>query len=127
MSHSNISEECLYSYHVWDRSVRIFHWVNAICIIGLICLGLILLNNKVIEVKNSGINKGRAASQRISRDDYEFILGIGDDWTDEYLFEELPRSAYTIKVGMFNTKAKYNVDTFNDVRNLLKKLAAINI
>ena len=87
----------------------------------------ILEGNKVIEVKNSGINKGRAASQRISRDDYEFILGIGDDWTDEYLFEELPRSAYTIKVGMFNTKAKYNVDTFNDVRNLLKKLAGINI
>ena len=87
----------------------------------------ILEGNKVIEVKNSGINKGRAASQRISRDDYEFILGIGDDWTDEYLFEELPLSAYTIKVGMLNTKAKYNVDTFNDVRNLLKKLAGINI
>ena len=87
----------------------------------------ILEGNKVIEVKNSGINKGRAASQKISRDDYEFILGIGDDWTDEYLFEELPGSAYTIKVGMLNTKAKYNVDTFNDVRNLLKKLAGINI
>jgi trehalose 6-phosphate synthase/phosphatase len=87
----------------------------------------ILEGNKVIEVKNSGINKGRAASQKIIRDDYEFILGIGDDWTDEYLFEELPQSAYTIKVGMVNTKAKYNVDTFNDVRNLLKKLADINI
>lgn len=87
----------------------------------------ILEGNKVIEVKNSGINKGRAASQKISRDDYEFILGIGDDWTDEYLFEELPRSAYTIKVGMLNTKAKYNVDTFNDVRKLLKKLADINV
>lgn len=54
MSHLNISEERLYSYHVWDRSVRIFHWVNAICIIGLICLGLILLNNKSFGVSDDG-------------------------------------------------------------------------
>jgi trehalose 6-phosphate synthase/phosphatase len=87
----------------------------------------ILEGNKVIEVKNSGINKGKAASHRIIRDHYDFIIGIGDDWTDEYLFEELPRSAYTVKVGMVNTKARYYVDTFNDVRKLLKKVADINI
>jgi cytochrome b len=39
---------------VWDRSVRIFHWVNVICIIGLICLGLILLNNKSFGVSADG-------------------------------------------------------------------------
>jgi trehalose 6-phosphate synthase/phosphatase len=87
----------------------------------------ILEGNKVIEVKNSGINKGRAASQKIAGDDYGFILGIGDDWTDEYLFEELPRSAYTVKVGFVNTKARYSVDTFNDVRKLLVKLTDINV
>ena len=54
MNHSSISEECLRSYHVWDRSVRIFHWVNVICIIGLICLGLILLNHKSFGVSADG-------------------------------------------------------------------------
>ena len=54
MNPSNNSDECLHSYHVWDRSVRIFHWVNVICIIGLICLGLILLNNKSFGVSADG-------------------------------------------------------------------------
>jgi len=54
MNQSNSSEECLHSYHIWDRSVRIFHWVNVICIIGLMCLGLILLNNKSFGVSAEG-------------------------------------------------------------------------
>ena len=58
---------------------------------------------------------------------YDFIMGIGDDWTDEYLFEELPIMAFTIKVGIVNTKARYNVDSFNDVRRILRKLAEIKI
>ena len=87
----------------------------------------ILEGNKVIEVKNSGINKGKAASQKILGGNYDFILGIGDDWTDEYLFQELPRIAYTVKVGIINTMAKYNVDSFNDVRELLRKLAEIKV
>ena len=76
--------------------------------------------NKVIEVKNSGINKGRAAVNRLIGQKYDFILGIGDDWTDEYLFEELPQTAITLKVGMSNTLAKYSVNSFNEVRELLK-------
>lgn len=87
----------------------------------------ILEGNKVIEVKNSGINKGKAASQKLAGEEYGFILGIGDDWTDEYLFEELPHSSFTIKVGIVNTKARFNVDSFNDVRNLLRKLTEINL
>ena len=54
MNHDNKAEECLNSYHVWDRSVRIFHWVNVICIIGLICLGLIILYSKSFGVSDDG-------------------------------------------------------------------------
>ncbi|MBN2610711.1 MAG: bifunctional alpha,alpha-trehalose-phosphate synthase (UDP-forming)/trehalose-phosphatase [Bacteroidales bacterium] len=87
----------------------------------------ILEGNKVIEIKNSGINKGRAASKKITGEDYDFILGIGDDWTDEYLFNELPGAAFTIKVGMVNTLARYNLESFNDVRKLLRKLTEIDV
>ena len=83
----------------------------------------ILEGNKVIEIKNSGINKGRAALYKINNTHYDFILGIGDDWTDEYLFQDLPAKAYTIRVGLKNTLAKYNVNTPEDVRNLLSKLS----
>lgn len=54
MNYSNSPEEHIHSYHVWDRSVRIFHWINLICIIGLICLGLLLLNNKSFGVSADG-------------------------------------------------------------------------
>jgi trehalose 6-phosphate synthase/phosphatase len=83
----------------------------------------ILEGNKVIEIKNSGINKGRAALHKINNMHYDFILGIGDDWTDEYLFQDLPAKAYTIRVGLKNTLAKYNVNEVRDVRGLLTKLS----
>lgn len=86
----------------------------------------ILEGSKVIEIKTIGINKGKAALKEIGSKNYDFILGIGDDWTDEYLFESLPENAHTIKVGVVNTKAKYNIETVKDVRNFLKKLHAKN-
>src|SRR5690606_17044084 len=55
----------------------------------------VLNGNKVIEVKNSRVNKGRAAGYLLSEKDYDFILAIGDDWTDEYMFEEIPNWAYS--------------------------------
>ena len=59
----------------------------------------VLEGSKVIEVKNLGINKGKAAQQWIARDNWDFILAIGDDWTDEDLFKVIPATGYSIKVG----------------------------
>ncbi|NIO19762.1 MAG: bifunctional alpha,alpha-trehalose-phosphate synthase (UDP-forming)/trehalose-phosphatase, partial [Candidatus Aenigmarchaeota archaeon] len=59
----------------------------------------VLEGSKVVEVKNVGINKGRAALRWISKKKWDFILAIGDDWTDEDTFAVLPESAYSIKVG----------------------------
>ncbi len=85
----------------------------------------ILEGNKVIEIKNSGINKGRAALRILNNKQYNFILGIGDDWTDEYLFQDLPPSAVTIKIGFRNTQAKYNYETHKDARKLLQKFVEV--
>jgi len=82
----------------------------------------IMEGNKVIEIKTSGINKGRAALNHIRGDDFDFIFGIGDDWTDEYLFEALPRNAVTIKVGIKNTDAKYNLESVKEVRKLISRM-----
>ncbi|MDG3583557.1 bifunctional alpha,alpha-trehalose-phosphate synthase (UDP-forming)/trehalose-phosphatase [Galbibacter pacificus] len=81
----------------------------------------VLKGNKVIEIKSSSVNKGRAASRLLSLKNYDFIFTIGDDWTDEYMFEEVPENAYTIKVGFKKTKAKYYVKDTNEVRKLLTK------
>ena len=82
----------------------------------------VLKGNKVIEIKSSNVNKGRATSRIILQENFDFIAVIGDDWTDEYMFEEAPEYAYTIKVGMDNTSAKYRIDNPENVLQLLAKL-----
>ncbi|HUU37233.1 MAG TPA: bifunctional alpha,alpha-trehalose-phosphate synthase (UDP-forming)/trehalose-phosphatase [Candidatus Desulfaltia sp.] len=82
----------------------------------------ILEGNKVLEVRNPGINKGRAALRLISGRTWDFILAVGDDRTDEDLFAVLPESAYSIKVGVGPTRARYNLDNVAAVRSLLNKL-----
>lgn len=42
------------SYPVWDKSVRIFHWLNVLCIIGLMGFGLVLLNGKALGISSDG-------------------------------------------------------------------------
>ncbi|PKP58661.1 MAG: bifunctional alpha,alpha-trehalose-phosphate synthase (UDP-forming)/trehalose-phosphatase [Candidatus Altiarchaeales archaeon HGW-Altiarchaeales-1] len=81
----------------------------------------VLQGSKVIEVRNGGVNKGSAAMQFMN-DDYDFVLAIGDDWTDEDLFKILPKDAYTIKVGMFLSYSRFNLHNHLEVVKLLKKL-----
>ena len=85
----------------------------------------IMDGDKVIEIKNAGINKGRAALSKLGNNHYDFIFAIGDDWTDEYLFEALPDKAFTIKVGAKSTKAMYYVEGQEDVRPLLNQFTQI--
>ena len=42
------------SYYVWDVSVRWFHWINLLCVLGLIAVGVIILNDKALGVTNDG-------------------------------------------------------------------------
>jgi trehalose 6-phosphate synthase/phosphatase len=78
--------------------------------------------NKIVEVKNAGINKGRAAMNWISRKQWDFILAVGDDLTDEDLFSKLPERSYSIKVGLAPSRAKFRFKSQREVRPLLKSL-----
>ena len=78
--------------------------------------------NKVIEIKNTGIDKGKSVSRWLSKKKWDFILAIGDDWTDETIFAILPAFAYSIKVGFDPSQAKFNIDSVKEVRLLLKSL-----
>lgn len=81
----------------------------------------VLKGNNVLEIKSSNVSKGRAASRLLMDEEYDFVCIIGDDWTDEFMFEEAPEWAYTIKVGFAKTKAKYQIKSPHDVRELLRK------
>lgn len=81
----------------------------------------LLQGNKALEIKNPRVGKGIAARRWLEQD-YDFILAIGDDATDEDLFVVLPAPAYGIKVGRGRTKAQYRLPSHKDALNLLKKL-----
>ncbi len=85
-------------------------------------LGVEMLDgNKVVEFKNIGVNKGRAALHFINKKKWDFMLAAGDDVTDEDLFSVLPDYAYSIKVRRGISVAKYDVESYVQVRNLLEK------
>ncbi len=82
----------------------------------------VLEGNKVIEIKNAGINKGRASMNFVDWIKPDFILAIGDDWTDEDTFKSLPDDAYTIKVGNADSAAKFKLKSVDEVLHFLIKL-----
>jgi len=85
----------------------------------------IMQGNKVIEVRISGISKGSAAANFFATHSYDFILAIGDDITDEDLFQALPENGFSIKVGMGRSYAKYNLFNSGEVIELLKKIISV--
>ncbi|QQT33375.1 bifunctional alpha,alpha-trehalose-phosphate synthase (UDP-forming)/trehalose-phosphatase [Sphingobacterium multivorum] len=85
--------------------------------------GLQLLDgNAVIEVKNTEVNKGKAALEIAGHIKADFMLAIGDDITDEDLFKYLPQSTISIKVGSNKSAAKYYLDEQEDVLQFLNQL-----
>ena len=83
----------------------------------------VLEGNKVLEVRNTGVSKGSAATEWLSGLGADFILAIGDDWTDEDLFRALPPTAYSVRVGLANTAARYYLSNHTAVRRVLRELS----
>jgi trehalose 6-phosphate synthase/phosphatase len=84
----------------------------------------VLEGNKVLEIKRPDINKGRAATAIMKDQEHDFILAVGDDWTDEDTFKAMPKNAYSIRVGYAYTQANYNIKSVKQVRQLLTKLGS---
>ena len=85
----------------------------------------ILDGNKVLEVKDSFVNKGIAASEWLRGEDFDFVFAVGDDHTDEDLFDVLPENAYSVKVGMALSRAAYHIRSWRSLRELLKRFTDI--
>ncbi|WP_038057370.1 bifunctional alpha,alpha-trehalose-phosphate synthase (UDP-forming)/trehalose-phosphatase [Thermodesulfobacterium hydrogeniphilum] len=103
-------------------SLRVAELIDELLILTGNMQANVLLGNKVVEVRPAGIDKGVAANIFLKEKNYDFILAIGDDITDEDLFRALPEEAITIKVGLGKSLAKYSAKSYKDVRKLLKNL-----
>jgi trehalose 6-phosphate synthase/phosphatase len=84
----------------------------------------VLPGNKVVEIKPAGVNKGKAVQHWLAdAADWDYILAIGDDWTDEDIFAVLPDKAWSIRVGFIPfTRAQYLLESSGEVRKLLSSL-----
>ena len=83
----------------------------------------ILAGNRVIEIRPYGVHKGRIvpalSPERLAA---TTIVAIGDDRTDEDLFNVLPPEAISIRVGPGATRARFRLDGVATVRQLLRSL-----
>ncbi len=84
----------------------------------------VLRGNKVIEIRFAWANKGEVVSHvRSIGDAPEFELAIGDDRTDEDMFDRLPPDAWTIHVGTGPTRARFAVPNPAAALGLIAALA----
>ena len=78
---------------------------------------------KIVEVKPMWANKGSLVNELLQEySNAGFILGIGDDRTDEDMFAQLPENAWSVHVGDGPSKAAYHVADTARVRHLLEQL-----
>ncbi len=79
-----------------------------------------LWGKKVLEVRPRGFGKGRVAKAIAARHPERTPVVIGDDATDEEMFQALP-DAITIKVGEGPTAARYRLKNVDAVIAYLKQ------
>lgn len=77
--------------------------------------------NKILEIKNPRLTKGRALKPWLQRK-HDFVLIVGDDYTDETMFAVAPAESFTVKVGRGRTLARYRISDDERIRELLKQL-----
>jgi trehalose 6-phosphate synthase/phosphatase len=84
----------------------------------------VMAGNKIVEVRNQGIDKGTAIKKILSKEDYDFIFAVGDDKTDEDMFKTLveKENCFTIKVGPNASYAQYNLLKPQMVISLLQNM-----
>lgn len=83
----------------------------------------VLRGNKVVEAKTAQASKGALYRSVYGSEMYDFILAVGDDVTDETLFEALPPGAHTIRVGLVASRARHNVPDHSEAVSILEDLA----
>jgi trehalose 6-phosphate synthase/phosphatase len=78
--------------------------------------------HKVVEARPAGTGKGAACLRWLGGEN-DFVLAVGDDTTDEDLFRVLPETAWSVRVGLTRSHARFHVAAQSEARALLAALA----
>ena len=82
----------------------------------------IMRGNKIVEIKSPDYNKGSELKRLLEKEDYDFVLAIGDDTTDDDMFLALPEGGISIKVGDFSEAAEFRLPWQSEVVPFLEGL-----
>ena len=86
----------------------------------------IIEGHKVVEIKSARVNKGSAAHRWMGQEDVEFVLAVGDDRTDEDIFQMAAHDAWTVKVGRGSTHARFSIRGVKAVHDLLTAMVEVD-
>ena len=78
--------------------------------------------SRIIEIKPRSVHKGAVAEDLLALHKADFILCIGDDYTDEDMFRAMPDEAHSIKVGLGDTSARHQIVSVQQALGLLGNL-----
>lgn len=87
----------------------------------------VLDGNRVIEVRAAGIDKGAATRRLLEWLPSDFVLAIGDDMTDEDIFQVLTGKAITVRIGSEMTAATYRASTQQQAVQLLLAISQADV
>jgi trehalose 6-phosphate synthase/phosphatase len=83
----------------------------------------VLAGKKVIEIRLRGVSKAVVAHRLQADATAETtVIAIGDDRTDEELFRALPATSITVAVGDGPTCARFRLEDYRAVRQVLRSL-----
>ena len=70
----------------WLADLRVTQLINALINPSSRHNLQIMKGNKIVEVKNNNVTKGSEALRLLGKEQYDFIMAVGDDTTDEDMF-----------------------------------------
>jgi trehalose 6-phosphate synthase/phosphatase len=83
----------------------------------------LLPGEKVVEVRQRGINKGAIVSQVLGGEPSNTVaLAMGDDRTDEDMFAALPEGSFSVHVGPKPSRSQYRLADPAEARTFLRRL-----
>lgn len=86
---------------------------------------VVFIGNRTVEVRSSRVSKAAYYQTELASEKPEFVLAIGDDGSDENLFAAIPPESVSIRVGISASAARFNVESSEDVVQLLERLQAV--
>lgn len=77
---------------------------------------------KIVEVGSMHVSKGAALRTLTAKRDYDLLLCVGDDVTDESMFRVEDERMYSIKIGSAPTLATFRLKTPHALRLFMERL-----